>query len=83
MGILYSRTGELLPEIQDPLARASPLKPAVLNLDKCIQEENSESFQRICLMRQSICLMRMCPLRTGVCGMHAQPQGKANSSAGK
>ena len=76
MGILYSRTGELLPEVQDPLARASPLKPAVLNLDKCIQEENSDSFQRICLMR-------ICALRTDVCGMHAQPQGKANSSAGK
>ena len=77
MGILYNRTGEPLPEVQDLL------KPAVLNLDKCIQEENSDSFQRICLMRQRICLMRMCPLRTGACGMHAQPQGKANSSAGK
>ena len=83
MGILYSRTGELLPEIQDPLARASPLKPAALNLDKCIQEENSDSFQRICLMRQLICLMRICTLRTCVCGMHAQPQGEAHSSAGR
>lgn len=83
MDILYSRTGELLPEVQDPLARASPLKPAALNLDKCIQEENSDSFQRICLMRQRICLMRICALRTDVCIMHAQTQGESHSSAGR
>ena len=61
MGILYSRTGELLPEVQDPLARASPLKPAALNLDKCIQEENSDLLQRICLMR-------ICALKTAGAG---------------
>ena len=77
MGILYNRTGEPLPEVQDLL------KPAVLNLDKCIQEENSDSFQRICLMRQLICLMSICTLRTGVCGMHAYPRGEAYSSAGR
>ena len=77
MGILYNRTGEPLPEVQDLL------KPAVLNLDKCIQEENSDSFQRIYLMRQLICLMRICTLRTGVCEMHAYPRGEAYSSAGR